>query len=194
MTKLAQKVYEVGTSLEEDRPEIDLESPMIAAIDWLQVFDVIRGERPITDYEPVEMLVDAPDATDYHWYMCGGPQLVSQPLQELIQPHTTLFEFLAARLNGAPYFFIKPSESLKRKPGGLDCLDRDQSEVRYATDDPSEVSWVYRHAFRSGIVPDPCVFRIPESWSRMFATESIKQAVEEAGLKGVRFDLLYSFP
>ena len=192
MPELAHDVYEVGTSLEEDRPEIDYELPVIAAIDWLRIDEVVRGVRPISDYEPVDVYVAASNATDYHWYM--GAELISRTLRDLIEPHTTWFEFLPARLNGTEYFFVKPTEPLRRKPGGLDCLDRDQSEVRYAADDPSEISWVYRHVFRPGIVPDPCVFRIPESWSRMYATESVKRAVEEARLKGVRFDLLYSFP
>ena len=39
----------------------------------------------------------------------------------------------------------------------------------------------------------PKLFCIPESRGRIYCTESIKRMVEEAGLKGMRFDLLYEF-
>jgi hypothetical protein len=184
----AKHIFEFAPSVEETRPDIDFAHSANASIDWLAIGDIVDGSRSDDGYQVPNLAVRGRDACRWHYYSCGGLWLLSKPLMETVRPRAMpRFQFFPALLNSEPYYFVG-----QRVP--LDCLDRIRSRVRYFKSNPGKIMQVDEYQFRQGVVSDPCMFYIEES-PGFFVTESVKWAVEEAGLtRGVSFKHVFTFP
>ncbi|WMT43154.1 hypothetical protein RE628_13320 [Paenibacillus sp. D2_2] len=74
----------------------------------------------------------------------------------------------------------------------IDALDYENSEVEYVEGQPGFVRDVNRFAFKLDVIQESQIFMIPEYKSlRIFVTDTFKEAVEDNGLKGFTFELLW---
>jgi hypothetical protein len=185
--RIAKQILKLSPSTEDSRPQIDFTLPKNAAIDWLAVGEVTRGAPGADVHAPLHITILRSDAVDWHYYLCGGPELMSDALVELIRPFSEPhLSFLPASLNGARYYIVLP-----RDP--LDCLDVDASQCHFFRSNPAKVMHIKKYRFQAGCIVDPKVFRIPQLRYELFATESIKDIVEDAGLRGISFTTLQEF-
>lgn len=70
----------------------------------------------------------------------------------------------------------------------VDCLDRKESRVTYASDDPGKVLWVNRPELRLDCKHAAGLFRVPEMPSRLFCTRDFIDLVLKQKLTGVYFE------
>jgi hypothetical protein len=107
----------------------------------------------------------------------------SQRAKDLLWPYANgCLRCFQTSLNGAPYYILRVAKEL-----AIDCLDRDRSELKYFPKNPNDIMDIKRYAFYRERLHDPMIFHVPER-PEILGTQSIKQIVEEAGLKGFRFE------
>ena len=170
-------------SRDEERPWIDFEIPQNGIdVPWLHYGKVLSGQVPSHEYSPVHFVSDDPTVSLWHSYNIAGTHgMLSKTAIDLIGPYMTrCFEFLEAWVNELPFFLL-------RRIGSVDCLDRSNSKVVTYPHDPDRVMKIKQFRFFREGIADPMVFVIPENKGGLLATGSIKQIVEEAGLKGLYF-------
>lgn len=178
-----QHIYCMRASDEENTPFIDFERPENGAnIPWGLIGSVLLGEETDDKYVSVNLRVYTEGAGDWHCYPVPGTfGLFSQAVIDLIGPHMKqCFEFFEATVNDLPYYFL-------RQIGTLDCLDREHSELVPFPHDPSRVMRIKRYRFHKQEIADPIVFVVPETSTEIFTTQGIKDALEEAKLRGIVF-------
>lgn len=74
----------------------------------------------------------------------------------------------------------------------LDGLDYKHSEIEFVEGHPNFVKNVNRYAFKIDVIHDYPIFKIPEyRRRRVYVSDAFKEAVEENGLKGFTFELLW---
>ena len=174
--KPAQRVYVVGPSFEDWRPMLSYDDQRI---DWLRIGDVLRGDRPVEDYEFVSMVVDHPEASEWDFYMCGGSMgLLSGKAAQFLKPCAAqCFDLLEASLNDAPFFFLRIREY-------LDCLDRGKSEIVPYRHDSRRIKQIRRYSFFKDRIPDPSLFVIPEGFFGPFGTDGVVRIIRNENLRG----------
>jgi hypothetical protein len=170
-------------SKEEERPWINFELPQNGKnIPWREIGEVLDGKMPVSNYKPLRLVVNEEEPEQWHSYNVPGTYgLLSKTAVTLMGSYMTrCFEFLEAWINDLPFYFL-------RKIGSLDCLDRANSVLVPYPHDPSRVMDIERYRFVKEMIRDPIVFIIPEEKGWLLATDSVKAAVESAGLKGFYF-------
>jgi hypothetical protein len=176
-----KKVFELSSSVEEGRPQIDFTLEQNRRLDWLKVDKILRGLRDVSEWETLSIASGHPGATAWDCFMDTGLGLFSQRAVEAIGYDAFgMFDLMDAKLDGEPHYFLRPNSV-------LDCLDRDRSELVFFPHDPSRVMKIRRYSFRD--VPrlhHALVFRIPESLGRLFATEPILRRIEDHHLRGLQ--------
>ena len=178
-------IFELDPSVEDDRPVIDFELKANQKNDWQRLDLILRGEKPIADYEEVQISIARPDAGSWGFFSIPGTLGVisSEAVERIGRAVFRLYDLLPAQINRAKYFFLKSRETLP-------CLDRDRSEITTFRRDPSRVKEVTKCVFLKDRVSDPLVFSIPESVSRMFATTTVREMVVHGRISGFRFTAL----
>jgi hypothetical protein len=177
-------IFRIKHSIEEDRPEIDLELPNNGeAIDWLAVGEVLDGDREAEEWPLVSVLVRGRDAIDWDCYGVGGTLgMYSQRAIEAMGAAIDDFQLFAATMNDVRYYFLR----CERK---LDCLDHDRSTlVPYET--TTGIKDIKKYVFFQERIHDPLVFCIPERRSRLFATQSVIDCLRRAGCRGIDIEQL----
>lgn len=178
-----EHVYIVGSSLEDDRPEIDYTfNQKHGGIDWSKIGAVLSGSLHVKNYAPVRIAIKDSHATNWDFYRCSGTRgLISARAASLLRPFSSrCFDFLDAYINDLPYFFL-------RVIGSVDCLDRDRSAYTVFPHDPTRIMWIERYAFHKTSLIDPCLFVIADINSLIFGTEGLKKLIEANNLHGFRF-------
>lgn len=175
------EVFEVDASDEDDRPQINYSASKKANNDWAAL------EAPFCAGGPLVVLADHIDSLSWDFYFCGGTSgiLSTRAVAVIGREAFSSYELLPATLNGVPYF-------LPRCIAPLDCFDRARSVWRPFPSNPARVMRIEQFAFVENRLTDPLVFSIPEglgpeSFGRVFVTQSIKRRIESAGLRGFRF-------
>lgn len=173
-------IYRVEFAGDEDRPVLDYRIPANGDLPWRTYVQVMNGELPVSEYEPVHLIVRGKRAKDWHSYFSDGYGLISKAVVEVIEPYLRpCFELLPAFVNEVPFYFL-------RTVGSLDVLDREHSEIVLWDDEPRDIRKIRRYRFFKDRIPDPIFFRIPEIFGR-FATAGIKTMIEERKFKGFYF-------
>jgi hypothetical protein len=175
-------VYIVGSSLEETRPQIDYTmNQNREGIDWGRIGGVLNGRLPVSEYLPVRIKIDDPDAEKWDFYRCGGTRgLISARAAAVLSPHSSqCFDLMEAYINESQYFFL-------RVIGSIDCLDREHSILEVFPHDPNQIMWIERYAFHKSVIPDPRLFALAEFDSLVFGTDSIEQLIRTNKLRGFR--------
>ncbi len=170
-------------SKDEERPWINFEVPTNGSnVPWLHYGKVLSGDAPAHEYSPVHLVSDDPSTSQWHSYNVAGTYgMLSKSAIDLIGPYMTqCFEFLEAWINELPFYLL-------RRIGSIDCLDRTNSVVVNYPHDPGRIMKIKQFRFFKDGISDPMVFVIPEKKGGLLATDSIKQVVEEAKLKGFYF-------
>lgn len=93
---------------------------------------------------------------------------------------TLFFDFVPIAINDVPFLFLN-------QKAALDCLDRKRSVVTYFKSDPARIMEVKKYCFTQGAIIDPLVFPLPDTNYGLYATQTVKKAVEKARLRGVYF-------
>jgi len=194
-------IYRIKVSRFKERPKLDLDHPKyLERTDFTKIVDIQEGELGLEEYEPLEFYTDDPGALEWDaFWPALELGLISPRAKEIIQPFADqYFIFLEASLNDNLYFVLIVNER-------LDCFDRENSEFMTfadlarkqnedkATIDANDELHIFRtekYRFKKELIPDPCMFSVPEINGEVFITESGKNAIEQAGLKGFEFLLL----
>ena len=178
---VARQVFLLSPSLEDERPEIRFELKENQRADWLSIDEVLRGERPLTDYREPEVVVLDAGAELWDFYLVPGTLgLLSARAVDVLAPFADKhFDVLPARISGSPYFF-------PRTKAALDCLDHERSSLDWFDDERTRVMRIRRFRFHKDRIEDPLVFNIPEDEFSLFATQSVRAAIRRAGLNGFR--------
>ncbi|MBL8820589.1 MAG: hypothetical protein JNL58_31495 [Planctomyces sp.] len=173
-------VYECRPSFEDDRPQIDFEDAATAANDWLQIGEVLDGERRSEEY-PSNVSIHVADrcATDWDMFMVAGTRgLCSQRFVDTVGSASFQgLTLLPAILNGTTYYFLRCE-----KP--IDCLDRSNAAFETFRSDPTAIKKISHYAFRSESLPMDACFVLPEL-PDLLLTESVVKRIQAANLKGV---------
>lgn len=175
-----EKIFLVRVSLEEDRPWIDFQMEENRRNDWLLLDEVLRGERPASEYPPVRVIVNHPEAELWDYYSMVGPFGMLSERSALILGSFALpyFELCRATLNRSPYFILKA-----KKP--LDCLNHEESILVPFPHDTTRVMDIEKFRFFKEKIKDPSLFTIPEGpW--LFATQTIDARIRQWHLRGFR--------
>ena len=178
-------VYECRPSYEDDRPQIDFDDAATATNDWLQIGQVLDGQRRSEEYPSnVSVHVAQTCATDWDIFMVPGTLgLCSQRFVDAVGK--TSFQgltLLPAKLNGTTYYFLRCE-----KP--IDCLDRSSALFETFRSDPTAIKKITHFAFRGESLPTDACFVLPEL-PDLLLTESVVQRLRAANLKGVRIQQL----
>jgi hypothetical protein len=175
------QIFEVRTSVEEDRPNIAFDADINQGIDWRRVDLVLRGLRPATDYELVRLVVQERDATSWGYYSVPGTLglISSEAIQRIGQEVFRRFQLFPAKLNDVDYVFLKCMEPLP-------CLDLAKSEVVPFPSNPQRIMEITKYVFKTDLISDPMLFSIPEV-PGLLATKSVFEAISQSRIKGFRF-------
>lgn len=176
-----QHVFTVGSSLEETRPEIDYSMSDSRGVDWGRLGAILNGKLPLSEYRPVHIAVDNRFGEDWDFYRCSGTMgLISARAAGILSPYCSqCFDLMDAYINNCPYFFLRPT-------GAIDCLDCEQSILEVFPHDPDRIMWVDRYVFHKSVIPDPCIFVIPQGKFYIFGTDTIEQLIRGNKLRGFR--------
>jgi len=160
-----RQVFYVATSLEDRRPYFrsDINS------DWWKT-------------APYRVQIRRKDALKWDYYDCnsGFDGLISVRAAEILRPYLSpCFALVDAFVNDTPYFLLKPI-------GTIDCLDRDKSVFIPYPERPWTNLGVEQYVFRKEIIPDPCLFKIPDHRGFMFGTDGIPEVIRANKLRGFR--------
>jgi hypothetical protein len=180
--ELHETVYLMERSIEGGRPEIDLEEQQITWDDWGDLESPFpRGLEVLESPSTLRFRVERDDALDWHWYRASYWGMISQRAKDLIWPfaHGRLRAFKTL-INNSPFYILRLDNEL-----GLDCLDTKNAAVEVYPDS-GRIMYVKRYAFHKDRIEDPSVFFVPEKRD-LLCTESVRQAVLDAGLKGFSF-------
>jgi hypothetical protein len=173
-----RKIFEIRTSTEESRPEIDYELQE-NAIDWGLVGQCLDGRRPIEDYQIIDISVQDDKATEWDYYSCPGTfgLFSSRAVNTLGENVFKNYRLIPARINGADYFFLKCLEM-------LDYLDREKSVYEAFDDDPNRFITISKFSFNWEKIDQTYIFTLPE-YGRIFCLEPNAGVIRNQ-LKGFR--------
>ncbi len=132
----------------------------------------------------INFTVDHPDALEWDYYDSYSSEgMWSQRAKDLLWPYTNgCLRCFQATLNGAPYYILRLN-----KEAAIDCLDHEQSEFTFWDQSlGGDIMDITKYVFRMQVLSDPLIFKIPER-KKIFCTQSIRQIVLDAGLKGFWF-------
>ena len=156
--------------------------------DWIDpkprqfIDDFMVHKRPIDEYQLRTYSCKLPNPEEIDFIAIeGGYGLFSSRFIETIRSYMEeCFSTLPAILNGLPFFFL-------RFEGSIDCLDYDNSDVRYFDSDPDEIMSIKHFSFHTEKLKSPRLFAIPGFFGQVFWTKPLTEICEQAKLKGIRF-------
>lgn len=180
-----EHVYRLEASREPRRPQIDFEIPKNGRdAPWLEIDGFALGHRKPEKFPAIDLTVKHAKATDWDCYRSGAATpMFSERALNVLSPALTFFSILKMTINGSEYGLLCRSQT-------LDCLDRKQSQITMFPHDPKRIMEIEKYVFRKTLLSDPLLFMIPESDGELFATDSVKTLVENAGLRGMNFTVL----
>lgn len=174
-------VYECRPSCEDVRLQIDFENAVTASNDWLQVGEVLDGQRRPEEF-PSNVIIYVADhrATEWDGFMVAGTRgLFSQRFVDTVgKPAFHGLTLLPAMLNGATYYFLRCEEP-------VDCLDRSNAAFETFRCNPTVIKRITHYAFHSESLPADACFVLPEL-PDLLLTETVAQRLQAGNVKGVR--------
>lgn len=168
----------------ESHPRVDFEN---THIDWDKIHEgdslpfTHNGSPVDDDINTQRFAVTHPDKYSWDFYSNPGHYgFVSKRLRDAIQPHCDqCFDFWPVMLDDVEFFII-------RRIGVINCLDRASSEVR-TFPGKDKIMGIDRYAFHKEMIPDICMFSIPEMRNPIFFTNGLTRLVLPMQLKGMMF-------
>lgn len=154
-------------------------------VDWVLVSECLSGARPVSEYIPIEIVVNHKEANKCDFYGCSGSYgLLSKKAIDLLGDHAIdNYQALPAKLNGEDFSLLHCKEE-------TDCFDRQNSKY-IAFDEPSKfLLSIERYAFHLDKIDASCIFSIPES-NRMFCSQVLATTLERQ-LQGFKLIELFS--
>lgn len=157
------KIYEIGISSEENRPEINFE--IQENIDWALIDECLQGIRPISEYYLINITIDDKLSSEWDYYACPGTLglLSNRAIQVLGKDAFENYELVPAKLNNQSFFFLK---CLKR----IDCIDRNNSIYESFPSNPNRFMSVQKHVFYLDNINGKHIFSLPET-ERLYCAE-----------------------
>ncbi len=179
LAELTSKIFEVRTSLEDNRPEIDFEIPENVKINWGLIGEYIAGSRPAQEYVPIEITVLSELATEWDFYFFAAPfGLFSARAVDIFgEKSFKNYHLFPAQINGADYFFLKCLER-------LDCLDKEKSVYTAFTDAPDRFMTIEKYVFDLKKIDAECFFSIPQN-ENLYCSQ-VQSRIISKQLKGIR--------
>jgi hypothetical protein len=180
--QVARKIFEIQSSLQGNRPEIDYEKN--SKIDWLLVSECLDRTKPASEYLSINISIDNSEALEWDYYRCSGTfGLFSERAVDLLGNNAFQdFELVPAAVNSQRYFFLK---CLKK----TDCLDRDAS-VYVPFDDPIRLMTIQKYVFKLQKIRAERIFCIPE-YKAIYCSQVIEHTISKP-LKGFKLVEIFS--
>jgi hypothetical protein len=180
--QVAKKIFEIQSSLEETRPEIDYEKN--SQIDWLLASECLDGTKPASEYLSININIDNSDALEWDYYGCPGTfGLFSEKAVHVLGDNAFQdYQLFPAKINSQSYFFPK---CLKK----TDCLDRDASTY-VPFDDPIRLMTIQKYVFNLEKIDVGRIFCIPE-YKAIYCSQEIESTISKQ-LKGFRLVEIFS--
>jgi hypothetical protein len=174
---MTDKVFILMTSWEDERESHELR-PKNGS--WNSIGEILRGERPVSEYEPLDLVGPISNAPDWDFYNCPGTLgMLSRRAVEIFEPYlATCFQPLEATVNGSPFFFLRIIST-------IDCLNRERSTIIPFNSDPTDIMRIERYYFKKDLIPDPVLFVIPEGSPHLFGSHSIPGLITKNSLRGI---------
>lgn len=113
------------------------------------------------------------------------PMALSRRALEALLPHIKPYVQLV------PLIFYEGDYALLNIVNVIDALDPIASDIEHFPSS-GRVSRIKRHVFKPAAVHDQWIFKIPQTPARAFVTDRFVSLVNEAGLTGFDFELLWS--
>jgi hypothetical protein len=172
------KVFQIRTSLEESRPNIDFELPENNN-NWGLLDEVLRGIRPASDYLAVHITINREKAVEWDFYSCAGTfGLFSQrAINTLGSAAFSDFDLLPAEINSQSYLFLRCTQR-------TECFDRGRAEFTTFKDGSDRIMTIHKHAFDLEALDEKNIFCIPEDES-LYCSQVIAGNISNS-LKGIR--------
>ena len=172
-------VYLIRTPVEGPQPRVFYDSPRNRGIDWGYLEEVLDASVPPDPERLAAIDVYAASTRPFDTVWMANRVLVSDRLRKVLEPACQGdAEFLPLSVNGSPFFGLVIRNV-------LDVLDRQRSELEYFPSAPDRVMSIRRYAFKD--LGSTRAFKIPETPTRKFATEPVRQAYLASGIPGLRF-------
>jgi len=176
-------IYCMHQSLEDNYPRIYWSSHRNKPIDWVRVHGMFTSEVPLDE--------DYTSGVDIHVVMKGRVvDVIDCQLCMLVTPRTRSclestgaggIRFIPVKINGERWWCLV----VDRK---IDCLNWERCNIEYLDEIERKFPVIHKYVFKRDYIMDPALFRIAGRDSlEVFITESIKQAMTVAGLKGFEF-------
>lgn len=174
-------IYRMHSSFDDTYPYIHWSSHKNKANDWEKLDDMFAGTIPVDE--------SYASNTEIHVVMKGQTvDVVGFEIRMLVSTKAKVcFEslglkgvrFVPVKVNGDRWWCLIVDQI-------VDCLDKHKSTVEYFDD--GVVMGIAKYVFARDRIVAPSLFRIPENRSPVvFATESVKEAVQVEGLVGFWF-------
>jgi hypothetical protein len=179
LAELTSKIFEIRTSLEDNRPEIDFELPENGEINWGLIGEYIGGHRPAQEYLPIKITILDKLATEWDFYFFAAPfgMFSAKAVDVLGEKSFKNYHLFPAQINGADYFFLKCLER-------LDCLNKKKSVYTAFTDVPDRFMLIEKYAFDLEKIDAECFFSIPQN-ENLYCSQVQAKVITEK-LRGIR--------
>ena len=149
--------------------------------DW-NIFYSLSGEPLHQNWKAPEVFVlheEGKIVGDFFWLTGGVLSLRGTALQKLTSVLNHNVQILPLKFSKFELYVINVLAI-------FDCLDYERSTIeRFPSS--GRIMYVERYVFKENCLVDASIFRLPELKSRLFATETFKDAVDKFGLTGLTF-------
>jgi hypothetical protein len=189
-------LYRLGVSVEDDYPHIDWDRAGQTTNELLIAQESLRKQGELPDSATRQLCFSAQPFEMARAIDCISmmPGIAISSRARVVFESLPLegLQFFPITLNGKAFFLLVTRRC-------LNCLDRSKSVMKFFSHDPTRVMHIMRYRFDHCPIKPCDLFAIPEefgggTWSQaIYVTESVKTAIEEAGLVGLRFSEMEDF-
>ena len=182
---MVTSVYEIHQLVDDDRPVIALKRKNDLDQASLTNYGIIRGNpgfqieawTPWDDFYCEALADGVVSEWDYFQWPCTSGLFSKRALSVLMAYIEHCFVPVPAMMEGRPYYFLHTQRT-------IDALNVEVSDITFFE---TTFIRIKRHKFHMDRLIDPSIFSIPQFRPIIFATDSIPEIIENAGLVG--FDL-----
>jgi hypothetical protein len=139
------------------------------------------GKTMLADWRPpkFQILGKSKPVRDFVSWMTCAP-VVSEKAKNCLK------DCLGDRVEFLPLIHIKNKQLFAINVlNFIDCLDVNQSDVAYSSEDPARIITVYRYVFDPSKIPaDPVIFKVPQDGNHTFISRTVVDIIVANQLTG----------
>jgi len=126
------------------------------------------------------MTVEHDEAEDWDCYSCGEAYcVISERAMSILGPaFLGRAKYVPILINGSALYFAIYDVSI------LDCLNFKKSKILMFPHDQHRIMRISNYYFKKRLIPDPCIFSLPEGPFGMFGTDGVELTIRTSELSG----------